>query len=59
MSEEARGVMRNAGLLVAGFAVLMMAFSLGSMLWMDLPLLLLGLGLVGYSFLDARRARSG
>ena len=59
MSDEARGVMRNAGLLVAAFALLMMAFSLGSMLWMDIPLLLLGLGLVGYSLLDAHRARKG
>lgn len=57
MTDDARGVMRNAGLLVAGFSLLMMAFSLGSMLWMDLPLLLVGLGLVAWSWLDARRAR--
>jgi hypothetical protein len=57
MSDEARGVMRNAGLLVIGFSLLMMLFSLGSMLWMDLPLLLIGIGLVGYSLLDARKAR--
>lgn len=57
MSADARGVLRNAGLLVVGFSLLMMLFSLGSMLWMDLPLLLIGLGLVAWSFLDARRAR--
>jgi hypothetical protein len=56
MGDEARGVMRNAGLLVVGFSLLMMLASLGSMLWMDLPLLLVGLGLVGYALLDARKA---
>lgn len=58
MGAEARGVMRNAGLLVVGFSLLMMLLSVGSMLWMDVPLLLIGLGLVGYALLDARRAKA-
>lgn len=57
MTDESRGVVRNAGLLVAGFALLMMLLSLGSMLWMDVPLLLVGLGLVAWSILSARRAK--
>lgn len=58
MTPEARNVLRNAGLLVMGFSVLMMLLSFGSMLWMDVPLILVGAGMVGYAFLDGWRSRN-
>lgn len=57
LSDETRAIVRNAGLLVTGTAVAMMLLTLGAMLWMDVPLLVLGLGLLGYAWLDQRRAR--
>ena len=56
MSSDARGVLRTAGLGLAGFALLMMLVTWGGMLWMDVPLLVLGLGMAGYALWDARRA---
>lgn len=57
MSPEARGILRNAGLLVMGASLLMVLFSFGAMLWMDIPLLLVGAALVAYAWWDERRAR--
>ena len=60
MSDEARGVLRNAGLLVVGSALLMMVIGIlvdYPMLWMDVPLLLVGLALLAYAYRDARRAK--
>lgn len=37
----------------------MMAFTRGAMLWMDVPLLVIGAGMAGYALLDARKARQG
>ena len=50
-------MVRNAGILVAVAAVGMMLFSFGAMLWMDVPLLVLGLGLIAWSYWDERRAK--
>lgn len=58
LSHDARGVLRNAGLLCMGAAVLMALLSFGAMLWMDVPLFLIGLGMVAHALLDARRARA-
>lgn len=54
VSDDARGFLRNVGWITAGFAVFMLVVTAflryAGMLWMDVPLLLLGAGLVAYSF---------
>lgn len=55
LTDETRGFLRNVGGLLAGFAVVMIvldfAFSLGGMLyWMDVPMLLGGLGVLVYAW---------
>lgn len=57
LSPDARDVLRNAGLLCMGGAVLMALLTFGAMLWMDVPLFLIGLGMAAYALLDARRAQ--
>jgi hypothetical protein len=58
LSDDARGFVRNVGGLVLGFAALMLALTAylrySGMLWMDIPLSLIG----GYLLLWSYVARS-
>lgn len=56
LTEDSRPIVRNAGIVLVIVAAVMVLMSLGSMLWMDVPLALLGLALILYAWLDGRRA---
>lgn len=59
MEEGPRGVVRGVGLILVGFALLMLLYGFVLqdffMIWMDVPLLAIGLGMIAYAWWDGRR----
>lgn len=60
MEEERRSVVRGLGIVLMSFAVLMLAWTFAidymGMLWMDVPMFFIGLGMVLYAWWDGHRA---
>ncbi|MEA3201201.1 MAG: hypothetical protein QOE90_2629 [Thermoplasmata archaeon] len=61
LTDETRGFLRNVGGLVLGFAAFMLLLDVmlslrGMLLWMDVPMSIVGLGLLAYAWRAPRGA---